>query len=113
MTPEAETAYAVFWIIYVVAFLVFFLMMSRLFRILPLYGLRTLLQAALVVFFLVPVQSAEVQGWWMPAWLHGGYESILGDNDEAMRAWINMAMAAVAMLLVWMLDLVRYRLVRR
>jgi len=66
-----------------------------------------------VVVLLTPVESSEVADWWMPAWLHGGYESILGQPDEAGRAVLNLSIAAIIMLLVWVLDMVRYRLVKR
>ena len=110
---ETNLAYGILWALYAVAFVVFFYMMGRLFRIVPLYPIRTLLQAALVVVFLTPVESAEVANWWIPAWLYGGYESILGDASEAGRAILNFGMASAGMLLVWLLDLVRYRLVKR
>ncbi|MEX2475948.1 hypothetical protein [Marinobacter sp.] len=110
---DAQLAYGIFWTVYAVAFVVFFYMMSRLFRVVPVYGVRTLLQAALVVILLTPVESAEVSGWWVPAWLYGGYELILGDAEASGRAILNLGLAALAMLLVWVLDLVRYRLVKR
>lgn len=113
MDAESQTTYLVFWAVYGVSFLVFFYLITRLFRLLPFYGLRTLLMAVLVVIFLTPVESAEVSGWWIPAWLHGGYEGILGEADEAARAFMNMAFASLALLLVWMLDLVRHRLFRK
>ncbi|MBC7191008.1 hypothetical protein [Marinobacter sp.] len=113
MDADTQLAYAIFWTAYALAFVVFFLLVSRLLRILPLYGLRTLLQAALIVVLLTPVQSAEVAGWWVPAWLHGGYESILGETAEAARAFFNMGLAAAVMLLVWILDLVRYRFYKK
>ncbi|MEX0604328.1 MAG: hypothetical protein WD623_11450 [Marinobacter sp.] len=113
MDSEAQLAYGIFWALYAVAFVVFFYMVSRLFRLVPLYGLRTLLQAALVVIFLTPVESSEAVNWWIPAWLHGGYEGILGNAEEAARAFFNLGLASLVMLLVWMLDLVRYRLVRK
>ena len=46
---DASLAYGIFWAAYAVAFVVFFYMMKALFRLLPLYGLRTLLLAALVL----------------------------------------------------------------
>ncbi len=110
---DASTAYGVFWAAYLIAFVVFLFMMKRLFRFLPLYGLRTLLLAALVACLLTPVESPDLAGWWIPAWLFGGYEMILGDMDEAGRALFNLSAAGLVMLLVWILDLVRYRLVRR
>ncbi|MFN2359629.1 MAG: hypothetical protein ABR522_00925 [Marinobacter sp.] len=110
---ETNLAYGIFWALYAVSFVVFFYMMSRLFRVVPVYALRTLLQAALIVIFLTPVESGEVAGWWIPAWLHGGYETILGDASEAGRAYLNFGIASLAMVLVWILDLVRYRLVKR
>ncbi|WP_152206733.1 hypothetical protein [Marinobacter changyiensis] len=113
MDTEAQLAYGIFWALYAVAFVVFFYMVTRLFRLIPLYALRTLLQAALVVIFLTPVESSEAVNWWIPAWLHAGYEGILGNADEAARAFFNLGLASLAMLLVWILDLVRYRLVRK
>lgn len=113
MNADAQVAYGIFWAIYAVGFLIFFIMASRLFRLLPLYGLRTLLQALIIVLLLPPVESSQVDGWWIPAWLYGGYESILGDTEEAARAMLNLGIAGLVMALVWMLDLVRYRLVRR
>lgn len=113
MDTDASLAYGVFWAAYAVAFVVFFYMMKSLFRVLPFYGLRTLLLSALVVLVLTPVESPDVAGWWIPAWLFAGYELILGDTDAAGRALFNFSIAAVVMLLVWILDLVRYRLVRK
>ncbi len=113
LDTQANLAYGLFWVVYAVAFVVFFYSVSRLFRLIPVYAIRTLLQAALVVILLTPVESSEVAGWWIPAWLHGGYESILGNADEAGRAILNLGIAAFIMLLVWILDIVRYRLVRR
>ncbi|WP_150913267.1 hypothetical protein [Marinobacter halotolerans] len=113
LDAQANLAYGLFWALYAVAFVVFFYAISRLFRIIPVYGIRTLLQAALVVILLTPVESSEVDGWWIPAWLHGGYETILGNTDEAGRAMLNLGIAAIIMLLVWVLDMVRYRLVKR
>lgn len=110
---DASLFYAIFWAAYAVAFVVLFYMMKALFRILPFYGLRTLLLSALMVLLLTPVESAEVAGWWIPAWLFAGYELILGDIDGAGAALFNFTVAAVVMLLVWILDLVRYRLVRK
>ncbi|WP_417566796.1 hypothetical protein [Marinobacter sp.] len=110
---DAQMAYGIFWAAYAIAFVVFFCMMKSLIRFLPLYGLRTLILAALVALLLTPVESPEVADWWIPAWLYGGYEIILGEADAAGRALFNLGLASLVMLLVWVLDLVRYRLVRR
>ncbi len=110
MTADAQLAYGIFWGIYAAGFLVLFIMMSRLFRIIPVYGLKTLLQAALLVIVITPVTSAVAVDWWVPAWLYGGYEMLLGNTDEAGRAVFNLGLASLVMLLVWLLDLMRYRL---
>ncbi len=110
---DAQLAYGIFWCAYAAAFVVLFYMMKKLFRFLPLYGLRTLLLAALVALLLTPVESPELANWWIPAWLYGGYEQILGDADAAGKAWFNLGLAGLVMVLVWILDLVRYRLVSR
>ncbi|WP_336366637.1 hypothetical protein [Marinobacter sp. C2H3] len=110
---DAQLAYGIFWTAYAVGFVVFFFMMKRFFRFVPTYGLRTLLLAALVVLFLTPVESPEVSDWWIPAWVYGGYEAILGDAASAGRAFFNFGIAGLSMLLIWVLDLVRYRLVGR
>lgn len=110
---DAYLAYTIFWAAYAVAFLVLFYMMKALFRFLPFYGFRTLLLSALTVLVLTPVESPELAGWWVPAWLFAGYELILGDVDAAGVALFNFGIAAGVMLLVWILDLVRYRLVRK
>ena len=110
---DAQMAYGIFWAAYAIAFVVFFYMMKSLIRFLPLYGLRTLILAALVALMLTPVESQEFAGWWIPAWLFAGYEMILGNADAAGRALFNLGLAGLVMLLVWVLDLVRYRLVRR
>lgn len=113
MDAESQSAYALFWTIYVVGFILFYWAMSRLIRWLPFYGLRTLVKAALIVVIATPVQSAVVDGWWVPAWLYGGYETFLGEPSEAARAFFNIGVAALIMALVWILDLVRYRFTRR
>lgn len=110
---DAQLAYSIFWAAYAIAFVVFFYMMKSLFRFIPLYGLRTLLLAALVALLLTPVESPALADWWIPAWLYGGYELILGEADAAGRALFNLGIAGLVMLLVWILDLVRYRLVKR
>ncbi|WP_303289471.1 hypothetical protein [Marinobacter sp. SS5-14b] len=110
---NASLAYGIFWAAYAVAFVVLFYMMKALFRILPLYGFRTLLLSALMVLILTPVESPDLAGWWIPAWLFAGYELILGDVDAAGAALFNFGVAGLIMLLVWILDLVRYRLVRK
>jgi hypothetical protein len=113
MDADSQTAYALFWGLYVLGFALFYWAMSRMFRWLPLYGLRTLLKSALIVVIATPVQSALVDGWWVPAWLYGGYETFLGDPSEAARAFFNMGLVALVMILVWILDLMRYRFFRR
>lgn len=113
LDTDSQTAYALFWSIYAVGFALFYWAMSKLIRFVPLYGLRTLLKAALIVLIATPVQSATVDGWWVPAWLYGGYESFLGDPAEAARAFFNMGAVAMIMALVWILDLVRYRFTKR
>mgnify|MGYP007098892328 CR=1 FL=1 len=113
MDADSQTAYALFWGIYIVGFVLFYWAMSRVFRLLPLYGLRSLLKVALIVLLVTPVQSTVVDGWWVPAWLFAAYETFLGEPAEAARAFFNMAVAAVIMALVWILDLVRYRFTRR
>ncbi|MGC8119072.1 hypothetical protein [Marinobacter sp. VGCF2001] len=110
---DASLAYGIFWAAYAVAFVVFFYMMKSLFRIVPFYGLRTLLLSALVVLLLTPVESPDVMGWWIPGWLFAGYELILDNTEAASLALVNFSLAAIVMLLVWILDLVRYRLVRK
>ena len=96
-----------------VGFVLFYWAMSRVFRLLPLYGLRSLLRAALIALIATPVQSSVVDGWWVPAWLFGGYETFLGDPAEAARAFFNIGVACLIMALVWILNLVRYRFTRR
>ncbi|MAA63511.1 MAG: hypothetical protein CL581_01840 [Alteromonadaceae bacterium] len=113
MNADAQMAYGIFWTIYVVAFIVFFILITRAIRPLPIYGLRTLIQAVLVVVLLTPVASPEAVDWWIPAWLHGGYESILGEAGEATRAFTNMALAGAVVGIVWVLDLVRVGIWRR
>jgi len=113
MTADAQLAYLIFWAIYLFAFAVFFWMASKLFKLLPLYGLRSLLKVVLAVVLLTPVASTEAADWWIPAWLHGGYEQILGNAAEAARAWFNMGIAAAVLLLIWILDLLRHRLAKR
>ncbi|MBJ6137719.1 hypothetical protein [Marinobacter litoralis] len=110
---DASLAYAIFWGAYAAAFIVLFYMMKALFRFLPFYGFRTLLLAALTVLVLTPVESPDLAGWWIPAWLYAGYELVLGDIDAAGVALFNFGLAAAVMLLVWILDLVRYRLVTK
>jgi hypothetical protein len=110
---DAQIAYGIFWTAYMVASVVFLYIMRRLFRFLPFYGLRTLLLAALVVILLTPVESSEVAGWWVPAWLYGGYELILGEAADAGLALFNLSVAGLVMALVWILDMVRYRLGKR
>ena len=110
---ETSLIYGVFWVAYAVAFVIFFYVMKALFRLLPFYGVQTLLLSALVVLLLTPVESPDVAGWWIPAWLFTGYELVLGDADAAARGLFNFGIAALIMVLVWILDLVRYRLVKK
>lgn len=113
MDAQAQAAYLIFWAIYAVGFLLFFFLMARLLRVIPVYGLRTLILAALAVLLLTPVESSEAANWWIPAWLHGGYEAVLGAAEEATRAFSNMVLVGAGMLIIWILDLVRVRIWRR
>ncbi|PSF04834.1 hypothetical protein C7H09_17560 [Marinobacter fuscus] len=113
MDADTSLAYGIFWAAYAIAFVVLFFMMRALFRLLPLYGLQTLLLSVLVVLLLTPVESPDVAGWWIPAWLFAGYELILGDTSAAATALFNFTVAGMVMALVWILDLVRYRLVNK
>ncbi|ROT98416.1 hypothetical protein EB809_14045 [Marinobacter sp. R17] len=113
MDSQAQAAYLIFWAVYAIGFLIFVFLMSRLLRIIPVYGIRTLILAALVALLLTPVQSTEAANWWIPAWLHGGYETILGHTEEAARAFSNMVLVGGCVLIVWILDLVRVRIWRR
>ncbi|WP_323127243.1 hypothetical protein [Marinobacter sp. JSM 1782161] len=110
---QAQAAYVIFWAVYAVGFLIFLYLMGRGLKRLPVYGVRTLILACLAVLLLTPVQSPEVVNWWIPAWLHGGYESILGNADEATRAFSNMTLVAAGVFVIWILDLVRVRIWRR
>lgn len=112
MDAELQNVYWLFWAAYAVGLVLFLWTMQRLLRFLPLYGLRTFLLAALAAVLVAPVESVDVAGWWAPAWLYGGYELILGDSVAAGAAILNLALAGVVLLLVWILDLVRYRLQR-
>jgi len=112
MDAELQNVYWLFWAAYGVGLVLFLLMMQRLFRFLPFYGLRTLLLAALAAILAAPVESLDIAGWWVPAWLYGGYELILGDSVAASAALLNLALVGMVLLLVWILDLVRYRMKR-
>jgi hypothetical protein len=45
--------------------------------------------------------------------LYGGYELILGEAADAGLALFNLSVAGLVMALVWILDMVRYRLGKR
>jgi hypothetical protein len=85
------------------------MLVTRAMRAWP-YWLKTLIQSIFIVLLLTPVESSEAVRWWIPAWLHGGYEYILGVTDEAYRAFRNLALAGGAMLVIWILDLLRARI---
>jgi hypothetical protein len=112
MDAELQNVYGLFWGAYGVGLVLFLWMMQRLLRFLPFYGLRTLLLAALTAILVAPVESLDIAGWWIPAWLYGGYELILGNSVAASAAALNLALAGMVLLLVWILDLVRYRMKR-
>lgn len=112
MDAELQNVYWLFWAAYGVGLVLFLWMMQRLLRFLPFYGLRTLLLAVLAAILVAPVESVDIAGWWIPAWLYGGYELILGNSVAASAALLNIALAGMVLLLVWILDLVRYRMQR-
>jgi hypothetical protein len=112
MDAELQNVYGLFWGVYGVGLVLFLWMMQRLLRFLPFYGLRTLLLTALTAILVAPVESLDIAGWWVPAWLYGGYELILGNSVAASAAALNLALAGMVLLLVWILDLVRYRMKR-
>lgn len=109
MTPDANLLYAIFWTVYAISFAIFFVLLTRAMRSWP-YWLKTLIQSVLIVILLTPVQSTEAVNWWIPAWLHGGYEFILGNVDEMNRAVRNVSLAGGVMLVVWILDLLRAKI---
>jgi hypothetical protein len=110
MDAELQNVYGLFWSAYGVGLVLFLWATQKLLRFLPFYGLRTLLLAALTAVLVAPVESLDIAGWWIPAWLYGGYELILGNSVAASAALLNLALAGMVLLLVWILDLVRYRI---
>lgn len=112
MDAELQNTYWLFWGAYGIGLVLFLWMMQRLLRFLPFYGLRTLLLAVLAAILVAPVESVDIAGWWIPAWLYGGYELVLGEGAAASAAVLNIALVGMVLLLVWILDLVRYRVQR-
>ena len=78
-------------------------------RLVKHYGFRQLLRAIVAVILFTPVYSRLADNWLVPAWLYGGYETILGQGLDSARAFTGMAFAGCLMLIMWGLDLLRVR----
>lgn len=98
------STYITAWVIYVVCFIVAFFAFTRLTRGLRPVLLRQILKGVLVVLFLTPVKVDESQNWYAPAWLEGGYETVLGDTAAASGAIFNLAVAAAIMAVLLVID---------
>ncbi|MAL97852.1 MAG: hypothetical protein CL583_05305 [Alteromonadaceae bacterium] len=97
-------AYAIAWTLYVLGFLVAYFSFTRLTLWLRPPVLRQTMKGFLIVFFLTPVQVDPARDWYSPAWLQGGYESILGDVSAASDAIFNLSVAAAVMAVVIVID---------
>ena len=97
-------AYAIAWTLYVVGFVVAYFAFTRLTLWLRPTIVRQILKAFLMVLFLTPVQVGPDGGWYAPAWLQGGYESILGVAAAASGALFNLSMSAGVMAVVVIID---------
>lgn len=98
------SAYVIAWAVYIVCFFIALFAFSRLIKRLRPTLLRRILQGSLVVLFLTPVSVEENDNWYAPAWLEGGYETILGDVSAASGAIFNLSVAAAGMTLLIALD---------
>ena len=92
------------WIIYLIAFIPVYWYWGRMVRFVPFRVARQMLKGLLAVLLLVPVSSAQLDGWWAPAWLHFLYSFLLDDGGEMGRALFNLVLGAVGMLFVLALD---------
>ena len=101
---ETLTGHTIAWGIYLLAFLGLYWCWARLVYYIPTRLARQLLKGALVVLFLVPVASSQLDGWWAPAWLHALYSHLLGQPEEVARALVNFAWGGAAVLVIILLD---------
>lgn len=98
------STYATAWVIYVVCFVVAFVAFTRLSRRLRPVLLRQVVKGFLIVVFLTPVAVDDSKSWYAPAWLEGGYEMVLGDPVAASGAVLNLSIAAAAMVFILVID---------
>ena len=103
--------YQLAWMAYLVAFLVLYWAWAGIVAWIPVRVARQMLKGLMAVLLLTPVTSAHVDGWLVPAWLNFSYGVLLDQPDEMGRTLFNLALAAIAMLVVLALDSawVRYR----
>lgn len=98
------SAYATAWAAYVAFFIIAYFAFTRLARGLRPVLLRQILKGFLIVLFLTPVEVNESKNWYAPAWLEGGYETVLGDTAAAGNALFNLSVAAAIMAVLLVLD---------
>lgn len=98
------STYATAWLIYAACFVIAYFAFTRLTRGLRPVLLRQILKGVLIVLFLTPAQVDEGKNWYAPAWLEGGYETILGDVAAASDALFNLSVAAALMAVVLIID---------
>lgn len=100
----SSNAYAIAWVVYVVCFVIGYVAFTRLTLGLRPDGLRQFLKGLVLVLFLTPVATQGYPDWYVPAWLEGGYEAILGDTAAAANAFFNLSVAAVGMIVILIVD---------
>ena len=98
------SAYVTAWVVYLACFAIAFFAFTRLIRNLRPVGLRQFLKGLAIVLFLTPVEVSGAKGWYVPAWLEGGYETVLGDTNAAGDAFFNLAVVAIVVALVLVAD---------
>jgi hypothetical protein len=100
------SAYATAWVVYVACFAIAYFAFTRLTRPMRPVILRQILKGFLIALFLTPVAIAvdESGVWYAPAWLQGGYESVLGNAAAASGAFFNLAVAAAVMAFILAID---------
>lgn len=101
--------YVLAWLAYLASAALAQLVFWRMVRRLRPRALQLLLRAVIAVLLFTPVYSHSQAGWLAPAWLYGSYEMILGHSAYATKAFTNLTVAGVVMLVIWGLEVLRFR----
>lgn len=103
-------SYIAAWLVYLLSALGLVLVFWRLTRNMRLRRTRRALRALVAVFLFTPILIEQEHQWFAPAYLVGGYDWILGNNERAIEAGLYLSLAYSIMIIVILLEAMLRRL---